>query len=68
MVERFAVNEDVAGSSPASPANFAPAFEVIEPHSGHRWIIHADGRVEGFGKSVVIINRIPLLMKAPRNA
>lgn len=52
--------EDKAGSSPASPAT-APVFEVIDPKSGHRWLVFADGRVEGFGE-VVIINRIPALM------
>jgi hypothetical protein len=35
-----------------------PAFEVINPKTGHRYVIYADGRIEGFGEATVVINRI----------
>lgn len=37
-----------------------PAFEVRGPDNHYK--IWADGRIEGFGKSTMIINRIPVLM------
>jgi hypothetical protein len=43
-----------------------PAFEIINPKTGHRIAIYADGRVEGFEDGVYIVNRIPLLLSDAR--
>lgn len=35
-----------------------PVFEVLE-RTGKRYALYADGRIEGFGADVAIINRYP---------
>jgi hypothetical protein len=41
----------------------SPAFEVLNPETGHRYKIYANGKIEGFDGSMVITNRIPSMIK-----
>lgn len=62
MVERFAVNEDVAGSSPASPATFDPKA-IIEAVIDYNWsIVKQKMLIDGLSYEAAVGERLAEIM------